>query len=340
MLKRDDLPEMTLPLVILLAFLASALSVAASKLSAVSDVYASLTVIRFGAALLIFPLIVCFYSMIILLWRRVASLFVTAVIFFSVILSGSDLFSAASITLASLFVSYMFAVSMIARESRFRRMTSLAMSYAVSIALVLISAIGLEFGTFDAFADSYMENMPELLRDILVRFGYRALSEQSWDEIARMIIVKLPAMIGLVSMIIAFLTDHLTSLLFRVLDCENVFIEITSEITMPLSYAVVYGVAFFLTLFTSYRYNPLIYEILSGIVLVMMLPCALVGVSEFARGVQDMLSCVSRERFLTVTVIVITVCALGISNSIMILSVMGVYFVIKERISARMGKDR
>lgn len=338
--KRDDLPQMTAPLVILLIILISAFAAAASKLAGAdysSPIYSALGV---ASSTAFYPIIVCFYSLIILLWRKVASLLATPIMFAVTLAASGSLFWTAAITLSVLFVSYMFAVSMISRESRFRRTAALALSYAVCISLACIAAVGLCLGTFESFTDAFMEKLPALLEKVCSELGYTAVHEIYYKELARSIIVKVPAIIGVISVVMAFVTDYLTSLAFRILGCENVFIEITKKITMPLSYAVIYTTVFFMTIFTSYEYNPLIYEMLSGVMLVMMLPCAVIGFSGFVRDMEERLYYVSREKILTVIIIVIAAAVIGISGCITVASIMGAYFVIKEKVSLRFKTDQ
>ena len=57
-------------------------------------------------------------------------------------------------------------------------------------------------------------------------------------------------MLGILSLTLAYISDILAKLLFRVLDCEDVFISMSREITMPKTFALVYiasAVMFFLT---------------------------------------------------------------------------------------------
>ncbi len=335
MRRRDDLPEMNIPLVILCVFLITVFSSASARLAAsdhASPIFSFAGVI---SAMAICPMVVCLYSLIILLWRRVASLLVTPVMFTAMWVVSDSIFWALVLTMSALFTSYMFAVSMISRESRFRRTTTLALAYAVSIALTVIAAIGLTFGTFDAFSEAYMEKLPPILRSVFTGMGYNAVHDMYYEELARAIIVKTPAFIGVSSVIMAFITDYMTSLAYRILDCENIFIDVTGKITMPPSFAVIYAAVFFLTVFTSYEYNPLIYEMLSGVSLVMMLPCALIGVSGFICDMEERLYYVTRERFLTLIIIAAAAAIFGISNCITIASLMGAYFVIRERFAPK-----
>lgn len=339
MRKRDDLPQMRAPLVILFVILISAFVAAASKLAGTDSESSIYSALGIASSMMFYPVVICFYSLIILLWRKVASLLATPIMFFVTLAASDSLFRASTITLSVLFVSYMFAVSMISRESRFKRTSILALSYAVCISLTCISAVGLYLGTYDSFIEAFMEKIPVLIEKIFANLGYVSVHETYYRELARSIIVKAPAIIGVTSVVMAFITDYLTFLVFRILGCENVFIESTKKITMPLSYAVIYATVFFMTIFTSYEYNPLIYEMLSGVMLVMMLPCAVVGVSGFVRDMEERLYYVSREKILTVFIIVIAAAVIGISGCITVASVMGAYFVIKEKVSLRFKTD-
>ena len=77
-----------------------------------------------------------------------------------------------------------------------------------------------------------------------------AVEEHVCSYAAREIITMLPAYAGILSLTLAYISDILASLAFRVLDCEDVFISMSREITMPKTFALVYiasAVMFFLT---------------------------------------------------------------------------------------------
>jgi len=98
----------------------------------------------------------------------------------------------------------------------------------------------------------------------------------------------IPALLGWVSMGIAAFCDGCIRLLFRVLDCGAYFTpEEDRGITMPRSFAVLYGIFLFLVMSTSSVSNPHLYRILANCHFVFALPCAYVGLSAGVSRIRD-----------------------------------------------------
>lgn len=319
MRRRDDLPAMTLPLALLLTMLIVLFTSAAGRLLSAGD--AGLL-----AALPFLSLSTCAYSLIILLWRRAASLLVTPLSFGAMLLTGSSLFVAATVSLSLLTTAYTFAVSLIARESKFRRLTSLSVATGVCLVLSIIAYAGLCTSSYAEFADLCMTELSSL------RGGAYGLDPafSYVRQAARSLLVMTPAYTVALSVSLAWFTEFLTKRMFRLLDCTDLFIGITHRITLPLSYAVLYVTVFTLTVMTSPEQYPFLYIMLSAVMTAMMLPCAAVGVSQTLRKIRVRMYYASQKRALTLVLMVFTVTAMGVGNALLIFSAVGAYFVIAD----------
>lgn len=347
MRRRDDLPEMTLPLAILFLFGVALFAAAGAKLAspAVPDApFDPQNLIGAAAAIPFLPLAACLYSLLILLWRRIASLLATPAAFLLMLAFGADLFTSVVISVSMLFAAYVFAVSLISRENRFRRLTSLAFAIAACLILVMIAWTGLHFDSFSAFTEAYMTEIPVLIGQIYNAYistaagGVTAASELSQiptfylEKMARDLLMMCPAYLGVLSIALAWFMDFLSSTAFRILDCEDVFIEITHRITLPFSYAVVYAGVFVLSLLTSPQYNPMLYVMLRSVLYVMLLPCAAVGIAGLMRILEDKLYYLTREKLLAAMILIFAFTFLGVSAFLLITSAAGAGIVITAKL--------
>lgn len=328
MQKRDDLPEMTLPLALLLIVMSSAFSCAGAKLlsSATVDRY----IPAFAASLAFIPVAACLYSLVILLWRRFASLLVTPISLCLMLCLGADVFSAVAFSVTILLSAYTFAVSMISRETKFRRMTSLASAISLCFLLSLAGYVGIYFGTFNNFVSSMMSDLTSFISDSYVAFGNPKTYELCLAE-ARAIAVMLPAYVGIAAIVLSAATDVIVKAAFRALDCENVFIVLTKKITMSKTYAVVYCAVFLLFFFTSGVRNPLVYTMLKSVTYVMILPCAIVGLTSILYKTEEELFYMNSKRVTAFILIFFAVMIIGIKASLVIASACGALKVIAQR---------
>lgn len=349
MRRRDDLPEMTMPLAVLLIAGVALFASVGAKLASPVDVGNSLyftpkNLIGVIACLPFLPLAACLYALIILLWRRFASLLATPIAFAVMLLFGADIFTAAVISVSMLLVSYVYATSLIARENRFRRLTSLAVSIAVCLIFTVVAWIGLNFGSLSDFTDAFMTEIPALIGQAYS--SYVGVTAEEITEIpafyltkmARDLLVMCPAYLGVLSIALAWFMDFLACAAFRLLDCEDVFIEITNKITLPFSYAVIYAAVFLLSLLTSAEYNPMLYVMLKSVMYVMLLPCAAVGVSRIMRVLEDKLYYLTREKLLAGIILVFAFMFFGISPFLLAASAVGAVAVIKAKLVKNDGK--
>ena len=324
MRRRDDLPEMTIPLVVLMTAGTLVLASAAGRLAS-EDLPGA------AAALPLVAVATCLYALIILLWRKAASLCATPLTFAAMILSGSSLFAAVTITLSTLLMSYVFAVSLISREPKFKRIGSLTAAAAVCLALTAVAFAGFRAESYEAFVALCMDGLSALLGNA---YGMPA-TESYVREAARGILVLAPALTVVLATAFAWFTELLAKSMFRLLACTDLFIGITHRITLPVPFAVIYASAFLLTMMTVPEQAPLLYTLLNRVMIAMMLPCTAVGISITLRKIRARMYYASRKRALTALLMVMAFAALGIVNAAMILSVAGAYFVIADFLKKR-----
>lgn len=344
MRRRDDLPEMTLPLALLFLCCVALFASAAAKLASPVVIpgeglfFEPQNLIGVVASLPFLPLSACLYALLILLWRRFAALLATPMMFILMLACGADLFASVVISTSLLFVSYVFAVSLISRENRFRRLTSLAFSIAVCLILTIIAWIGMYFDSIPSFTQAYMTEISSLIGQLYSAYvgsttvglasEVSMLPQFYLEKMARDLFVMCPAYLGILSIVLAWLTDFLSATAFRLLDCEDVFIEITHRITMPFSYAVVYAGVFMLSLLTSAEYNPMLYVMLRSVLDVMLLPCAAVGIAGILRILEDKFYYLTREKLLAALVMFFALFMMGISVFLLLTSAVGAASVI------------
>lgn len=319
MRRRDDLPAMTLPLAVLMMAMSLLFTSIAGRLA--SSDYVGVT-----ASLPFLALSACMYSLIILLWRRAASLLVTPLSFAAMLFTGSSLFAAATISLSLLFTSYVFAVSLISREPKFQRLGTLSLAAAVCLILTVIAYAGFHAPSYDAFVTLCMDGLSGILGT-----AYGLPADESYvREAARNILVMTPAYTAVLSIALAWFTEVMAKSMFRLLGCCDLFIGITHRITLPLPYAVIYAAVFLLTMMTVPDRYPFLYTMLSSVMIAMMLPCASVGLSMTLRKIRVRMYYASQKRALTAMLMAFAVISMGIMNAVTILSVAGAYFVIAD----------
>ena len=275
MRRRDDLPEMTIPLVVLMTAGTLVLASAAGRLAS-EDLPGA------AAALPFVAVATCLYALIILLWRKAASLCATPLTFAAMILSGSSLFAAVTITLSTLLMSYVFAMSLISREPKFKRIGSLTAAAAVCLALTAVAFAGFRAESYEAFVALCMDGLSALLGNA---YGMPA-TESYVREAARGILVLAPALTVVLATAFAWFTELLAKSMFRLLACTDLFIGITHRITLPVPFAVIYASAFLLTMMTVPEQAPLLYTLLNSVMIAMMLPCTAVGISITLRKIR------------------------------------------------------
>ncbi|MCR4905443.1 MAG: hypothetical protein K6A33_05125 [Clostridiales bacterium] len=339
MRRRDDLPAMRWPMAVLFILLTAISGAAAARLATPAipeDPLASQNIAGIAASLPFLPLAVMLYAQIILLWRKVASLLATPATFGMMLLFGARLSVACSLSLAILFMSYVFAVSLITKETRFRRMASLTVAAAVSLALCLAVRIGFDYGSFSAFADAYMTVTPAAIARVYETLVARAGATAVQPDIsvlrtmAREAIMLAPAGFGIVCVVLAWTADCLIRRMFSLIGCPEVFTDEHAGITMPISYAMVYAAVFVPALFTPATVFPLLHAVLVNALLILALPCAAVGVRGITDWLEDRLFYMTRERALTAILLFVAFVTLRAYPFLLVTSAVGAYSVIKN----------
>jgi len=286
--RREDLPEMRWPLVM-------------TAVLAVCFFGGTAAVLRGRAALLILPflaLAVSACTLLILLWRRAASMAVFPLTVLAALGFGGRPLMSLVCAACILAVSYVYAVLFLARATRFVRITAMAFGLGVCSLLSGLAWLSLRYGTVtdailhyrDPFRAAAAESVQALQRFSVSggTGGGAVLLPEAMDPLLYQLVLAIPALLGWVSMGIAAFCDGCIRLLFRVLDCGAYFTpEEDRGITMPRSFAVLYGIFLFLVMSTSSVSNPHLYRILANCHFVFALPCAYVGLSAGVSRIRD-----------------------------------------------------
>lgn len=334
MQRHDELPEMSLPLTVLMMLGCVLFSMAAGKLATPAEPFGKLLTapdyIGIAAAVLFLPAVACMYASIILLWRKVASLLVTPICFAAMLWADVRLFPAVTMSLSLLFCAYVYATSLISRETKFRRMTALASAAGICTALTVAAYVSLYFGSFTEFFAWYMDTLPEAMAQVYLNAG-QTVPAADLSAGCRQLLMMVPAYTVVLAIALAWITEFLMHTLFRVLGCEEIFIETSRKITMPVSYAVVYAVSFILTMMTPAESYPFLHILLNSITCAMILPCAAIGLDGVRCALEEKLYYVTGERLLAVMILAVAFGILGMNGFVIALSACGAYYVIRNR---------
>jgi len=342
MQRHDELPEMSVPLTILMMIGCMLFTAAAGKLATPAGEYgaavSSSGYVGMAVSLLFMPVVSCMYASVILLWRKVASLFVTPICFGFMLWAGVRLFPAAVISLSLLLCAYVYATSLISRETRFRRMTALTAAAGICLALTMVGYISLYFGGFAPFCDWFMTALPDALGKVYADSGM-AVPHSDLVNGCRQLLLMVPAYTVAAAILLAWVTEFLMHTLFRVLECEELFIETSGRITMPVSYAAVYAAAFLLTWLTPADSWPFLHMMLSSITCAMILPCAAVGLDRIRRALEEKLYFVTGEKMLTAIILAVLLGILGIGGFVVIASIFGTVAVLRTSRKNRINDE-
>lgn len=335
--RRDDLPEMRWPLVVLTVFFACFSSGFAV---AIREDAGILTV-------LFLMLAVVAYTLLILLWRRLAALAVSAGIGGCVLLGGGGWFAAVCCAMGLLAVSYVYASLFLGRESRFVRIASTASAAGVCLLLVGIAWVSRQFGTVEnaiAWAcEQYRETADTGLQTLASVMGEGEknliLLPETVNAMLYQAVAALPALTGMACILFAGLCDAGIRFLFWLLDCDMYFAAREDQgITMPRSFGVLYGVLLFMVMTTSASGAPHLYSILSNCHWIFALPCAWVGLSVGYRKIRHSLAEASfygRPRnhspLPAVLILVFFFLLLGLSAAFTVTAVVGAFCIVTRR---------
>lgn len=330
--KRDDLPTLTLPLVVLIfAVIVGATTAAAAILRDSAGVH---TIPAFLAALPLFALAVTAYATLIVLWRRAASMAVS-VLSLCAVLPVAGLLTAVVLCLSVYVCAYVYASSVLLRESRFRRVLHLT----TAVALCLLAA-GILFAGY-VWHSVPVARLPAQILDALEQLLARSSFFAAYAaETARSLLLALPALWLMIAEGVACLGDWLCRLLFRLMECERYFLPEADEgITTPRYFGALVMVLSFLLLATSYRRNPLIYTVLTNCLLVLCPPSVYVGLREATMRIRDRLADAyiigKGHRARTVTLIMLllvwSMAVLGTATVCFVFAIYGAWHVIKQK---------
>ena len=330
--RRDDLPEMRWPLVLLTAF-------AACLAGGLGCTF------RDGAMVLTVPFVVlavAAYASLILLWRRLAALAVTPGIAAGVLLCGGNWFTAVCAAVCMLAVAYVYASLFLAKESRFVRIASTASAVGVCAVLIVTALVSWRF---DSIGDAIVYGCG-LCRDA-VSEGFAALADASGgvqyvilpediDSMMYQAVAALPAIACMACILFAWLCDAGIRFLFWLLDCDEYFTPETDEgITIPRSCSVLYGVLLFLVISTDADSNPPLYSMLSNCHWIFALPCAWVGVTVGFRKLRHALDTVSfytrpksHSPLPALFIFLFFFLFLGLSAALTLMAVLGAVFIL------------
>ena len=333
--RRDDLPEMRWPLVIV--------TMAAACLTGGTALW-----FRDRAAVLTVPflvLAVTAYALLILLWRRLAALTVSLGIGAVVLLTGGGWLPAVCCGLCLLAVAYVYAALFLAKESRFVRVASTASAIGICMLLVAIAWISWRFEMVGEaivyFCDLYRETANTGLQTVYEMTDRPAvvLLPETVNAMLYQVVTAVPALAGMVCILLAGVTDWTIRFLFWLLDCGEYFAaEADGGITVPRSFGVLYGVLLLLVMGTSASSSPHLYSILSNCHWIFALPCAWVGLSVSYRKLRHSLAEASfygyarrRSPLPAIVILVFFVLLLGLSAAFTVLAVLGALFIITRR---------
>ena len=176
-----------------------------------------------------------------------------------------------------------------------------------------------------------METLPEKMAE-LYRRGGQAVPVSDLITGCRQLLLMVPAYTVILAISLTWITEFLMQTLFRVLGCEEIFLETSGKITMPVSYAVVYAAVFFLSVLTPANSYPFLHIVLSSITCAMILPCAAIGLDGIKRALEEKLYYVTGEKLLAVMILAVLLAVLGVSGFVVVSSVCGTYYVIRNRL--------
>ena len=350
---RDDLPRMPgfmAAVFILLSALAAGASARLCSPVIPEDPMAPQNIAGLFASLPFLPLAVTLYAMTILLWRRVASLLATPLSFGMMLLFGARFSEAAALSLAILPMAYAFAVSLISRENRFRRIMTLALFAAGALGTAAAVRIGVDFGSPENLRDAFMTAVPEMIGTAYgAAFGgtvsvpeagaASAPAFVSLYETARSVFIMLPAYFGVFCVAHAWVCDRIIRRLFAWLNCASIFTDEDAEVSVPVRFAAVYAVFFGLTLLTPGSVFPMARVMFRSVLLVMALPCAAVGVRRIGERLSDSLFYMMREKFFTGMLLFVLFAAVGAYPFLLITSAVGMISVLRRGRAEKSGRN-
>lgn len=344
---RSDLPEMTLPLVVL-TFFAILLSAVLAVKSAASGSY----------GLLLAPLLLLTtttaYALLILLWRKLAALAASPLTVLALLLSGASLFSVAAVALSTLFLAYTVAVSALSGEGRYRRMFSLSLSVVAAMLLCAAAWVGLHYDTLSAFLLAVRETVAEMIQKAYAGRGSLVsatqsltapetpvLSEGDLNTAVSSLLAMIPAAFVMTGTVLAWLCDGLFRAVLKQLGAIDDFLPRTHRITLPRYYAAAHLAVTVLMLWTPSTRNPLLYAAIRNLFLSLCLPCLYVGCVKVRRYLMIRLYFFHGKRTLASLLLFMAASLMGVGSFLLIFSFAGAVLTLRyhrkmrQRVSCR-----
>ncbi|MBO6053236.1 MAG: hypothetical protein J6Q17_05825, partial [Clostridia bacterium] len=155
-----------------------------------------------------------------------------------------------------------------------------------------------DYSSVEALRDDWMASFPGMIGQVIsaaVPGAGAVLTDDGLRSMARELFVMIPAWFGVFCVIFAWAADRLIRLLFVWLSCPSVFTDEDADVSVPASFAAVYGGVFLLYLLSVSGTLP--HAVLRTLLLIMGLPCAAVGVRRISERLADRLFYLSREKF-------------------------------------------
>ncbi len=278
--RRDDLPEMRLPLVTAAALLTC---LAGGTAALLADAGAGLLTPVF---LLVAALCQAF---LILLKRHPAALVVPLSTGALLVLTGGGWLTAVAVSMGLLLLSCTTAALFLTKEPRFVRIASAASVLGLCFLVTGILYISWRFDDLASAVAYFCGVWQAPAATVLTALsgGTYVLLPEMVNRVLYQVVASVPALLGMVCICAAALIDGGMRLLFWFFDCEEYFVRPEEGITLPRSFGVLYGVSLFLVMATSATGSPRIYSILSNCHWVLSLPCAWVGVTHGYRKIRE-----------------------------------------------------
>lgn len=331
---RSDLPEMTLPLALLMILIVLGSAVLASKFAAYG-----LVGILLSAVMLIIS--VTAYALLIILWRKLAVIAAAPLSAAMMLYFDASVFAMTVISLSTLFLAYTIAVSVLSREGRYRRTMTFSLAVVVTMLLAGTAWIGLNYDSYSGFFLSFREGIAEMIRTAYSNTASVQIYTQSLDtaavqltesditSAAASVTAAIPAYAAMAGLLFAWLTDGLLRFVLTQLDAIDDFLPRTHRITLPKYYAIAHIAVTLLMVSTSPEYNPLIYAVLRSLFLAMVLPCLYIGCVKLRRGIMIRLYFIHGKRAISLFILIFTVMLIGVSNFVVFFSLAGAVYTLR-----------
>lgn len=325
---RSDLPEMTLPLAILMILI-----VLSSAVLALKSVRCGVA----GAFLFVGMMVVSItaYVLLIILWRKLVVIAAAPLSAAVMLCFDSSVFGMTVLSLSTLFLAYTLAVSVLSGEDRYRRTMIFSLAVIFTMLLAGTAWIGLNYDSCGDFFLSLRAELAERIKTVYSNTASSQIYTQSLDTVpvqiaesevastVASIMAAIPAYAAMAGLLFAWFVDGLLRFVLAQLNAIDDFLPRTHRITLPKYYAIGHITITLLMVFTSPVYNPLIYTVLRSLFLSLFLPCLYIGCVKLRRNVMIRLYFIHGKRTISLFILLFTVMLVGISNFSVFFSLVG-----------------